>query len=602
MADAGWVLAYLAATVFTSAVAGDRSHLALFWAGCVAMALVALVLYQRDTLSVRALVVLGITARLAMLWLPPGLSDDAYRYLWDGFVQHAGLNPFAHRPADLTTWHDSALYPRLNSPTYFSVYPPLSQVLFWLVTPGSTDAWLANWYGWKGICLLAETGTLLLLGVLSRRAVLLYALQPLVVVEMVGQAHTEAVMVFGLALACRAMQRERVGLAGFGLAVATMVKLYPVLLFPFLIRSRRDARTLVLPVLGSLALAALYGWHAYLPNVLTSLQLYARYFEFNAGLYYALKHALGWISGTDPSKQLGPALALFFGFVYLLLIAHHARTRPPFARSAVWTLGTFLLLSTTVHPWYLAGVLVLLPFAGAAGWPWQFLALASLGTYMRYVDGPYAAFVWLGWGGALVLWLAAILETRRASPLQLILRRRGVGKAQKVKPWLPSHRPLQVLDLGAGEGYVGEALRDKAGADVTLADVIDLHRVDLPFVRLGEDTLPFGDDAFDVAVLAYVLHHTRDASTVLAEALRVSRRVVVLESVYATAFDHATLDCADRWANTLRSRGAMTKQEEHLHFRTDEEWRQLFGEMGTLIHVRAFGRWPHRQALYVLDR
>ncbi len=596
------MLAYLAATVFTSAVAGNRSHLALFWTGCVGMALVAFVLYRRDTLSVRALVVLGITARLAMFWLPPGLSDDAFRYLWDGFIQHAGINPFAHRPAGLTGWHDTVLYSRLNSPTYFSVYPPLSQMLFWLVTPGSMDSWLTSWYGWKGICLLAETGTLLLLGAHARRAVPLYALHPLVVVEMVGQAHTEAVMVFGLALACLAMQKERIGLAGFGIAVATMVKLYPMLLFPFLLRARRDARALVVPLLACAGLALLYGWHAYLPNVVSSLQLYAQYFEFNAGLYYALKHALWWIFGADPSKTLGPALAVLFGGIYLLLVVLHIRKRPPFARSAMWTLGALLVLATTVHPWYLAGVLVVLPFAGVAGWPWQFLALASLGTYMRYVDGPYAAFVWLGWGGALALWLAAFFERERVSPLQRILHRRGADKARKVQPWLPVRRPLKILDLGAGEGYVGAALRDEAGADVTLADVIDLHRVDLPFVRIGEATLPFGDDAFDVAVLAYVLHHTRDAPTVLAEALRVSRRVVILESVYATDFDHATLDRADRWANALRSRGAMSKQEEHLHFRTDEEWREILGSMATVIHAQAFGRWPHRQALYVLDR
>lgn len=158
-----------------------------------------------------------------------------------------------------------------------------------------------------------------------------------------------------------------------------------------------------------------------------------------------------------------------------------------------------------------------------------------------------------------------------------------------------------MLDLGAGEGYVGAVLQE-AGARVTLADVVDFHRVDLPFVLVDGGALPFQDATFDLVVLAYVLHHTADARDVMAEALRVGRRVVILESIYSTPLERVTLEGLDRLANRLRSHGLMNAQEEHLHFRTHEQWATLLGEYGTLTHARSFGRWPHRQGLYVLDR
>lgn len=185
--------------------------------------------------------------------------------------------------------------------------------------------------------------------------------------------------------------------------------------------------------------------------------------------------------------------------------------------------------------------------------------------------------------------------------LRPFLRQRGRRKAALLAPWLPAPGGT-VLDLGAGEGYVGDALT-RAGARVTLADVLDFHRVALPFVPLAPGApLPFAADAFDAVVLVYVLHHADNAESLVREALRVARRVVVLESIYANPAEHRTLDVLDRAANRLRSAGAMQAQEAHLHFRTHAQWRAFFAARADLIHARSIGRWPHRRGLYVLDR
>ena len=134
---------------------------------------------------------------------------------------------------------------------------------------------------------------------------------------------------------------------------------------------------------------------------------------------------------------------------------------------------------------------------------------------------------------------------------------------------------------------------------MTLADPLPLNQTPLPFVRLTSETLPFADGAFDVTILAYVLHHARDAEHLIAEARRVTRGpVLVLESVITSGLQKRVFERLDRLANGLRSSG---KMDSFLHARTVQEWMSVFATKNILTKAKAFGRWPHRQALFVLD-
>ena len=98
------------------------------------IACAALVAYLRGAeLSMRQVLVTAALFRLLALPMLPTLSDDGYRYLWDGLVAaEADVSPYAYRPADpaLGPWQDEPLFVRMNSPAYFSVYPPASQAVF----------------------------------------------------------------------------------------------------------------------------------------------------------------------------------------------------------------------------------------------------------------------------------------------------------------------------------------------------------------------------------------------------------------------------------------------------------------------------------------
>lgn len=188
--------------------------------------------------------------------------------------------------------------------------------------------------------------------------------------------------------------------------------------------------------------------------------------------------------------------------------------------------------------------------------------------------------------------------------LNPIQRLRAGRKVQRIAPYFPVPTAgLAVLDLGAGEGFVGEQVQARLGCRVTLADVLPLNQTDLPHVPYDGHTLPFPDAAFDVTILYFVLHHCADPAQVFGEALRVTRRrLIVVESVYEARWDLWLLTTLDQWANRLRSGGLMQPQEEHLHFRTVPAWQTWFAAHGcTLQALRQRGRVIHKQAFFSLD-
>jgi len=137
---------------------------------------------------------------------------------------------------------------------------------------------------------------------------------------------------------------------------------------------------------------------------------------------------------------------------------------------------------------------------------------------------------------------------------------------------------------------------------VQLMDVIDIHRVDLPFQLYDGDTLRLKDDSVDCTVLYFVLHHCQDADRVLAEAIRVSRHsVIVVESVYRKRWEHFLLRTLDPLVNRIRSFGKTKDQEEFLKFRTVDEWEEsILAQGGKLL--AASERWNpiHRKAYFLV--
>ena len=369
-------------------------------------------LWKRDPLTKEQVLWGALILRIAFLPLLPGLTDDLYRYIWDGWLQIEGINPYRFVPENeaLTDFQSSQLFHHLNSPSYYSVYPPLAQAVFafggWVY---SIVGWKLAYYVLKCIFTAAEFGGVLLLSQMTgTRNLLLYAWNPLVLLEVAGQGHTEGLLVFLIAGLMWAIRKDAGRMASVAIAGAGMVKIYPFVLGPFLLR--RYGWSAIWPgVLVVFGLSVPYAAPYTLSHIWASVDLFARLFEFNAGPYYLTKYTLWLGTGSDWSKQIGPTLRYLFLASLPVLYLLDWKEDWSFRWASLVTLGLFLALSTTVHPWYLLPVLLLSSLSIRPAWPWFWLGVVSTGTYLFYVDGSYWVWVISGWGGAglLALWLYA---------------------------------------------------------------------------------------------------------------------------------------------------------------------------------------------------
>jgi hypothetical protein len=182
--------------------------------------------------------------RLGALAAPVYLSDDIYRYIWDGRVQAAGINPYRYIPTDthLAPLRDQAVFPNINRNNYApTIYPPVAQMLFFAATRfGETVPAI------KLVLVAIEAiGIGALLVVLRtvgapRENILFYAWHPLPVWEIAGSGHIDAVVVAFVALALAAAVTSRRAWSGAALAAAVLVKFFPLVLVTALWRPRRS--------------------------------------------------------------------------------------------------------------------------------------------------------------------------------------------------------------------------------------------------------------------------------------------------------------------------------------------------------------------------
>jgi len=371
----------------------------------------------------------GIVLRLGMIPLLPVLSEDLYRYMWDGWVQRSGQNPFVFPPGApqleslRTDW-----WSMINHPEVSTIYPPGAQFIFLAL------AWLGpTWWLFKLAWLAAD---LLVAWLLDRWAgatgqgaapLMVYLWSPLLVVEVAWSGHLDpigiaamvgALVVAGAAQPSRAgtsqpavhgaAQRALAGAAqplrvGLLLGVGASIKFAPLAALPLLWRRHGWAAAALavgVPVLLYLPFASAGS------ALFSGLRTYADIWQFNAGVYRILERLPG---PGDLPKWIGAAAVLS-------VVVRSFVGRWTLGRALFWTIGAVLIVSPTLHPWYLLWVL---PFAcryRSRGWLLYtgtiFLAYAGRGSYLAsgvwpepawlsaLIHGPpLVLLAWDGWRG-----------------------------------------------------------------------------------------------------------------------------------------------------------------------------------------------------------
>lgn len=312
----------------------------------------------------------GLLLRLAVFWFVPNWSDDYVRFLWDGELLKSSQNPYTLTPREWQEVNDipdntylKQLFQNLNSPDYYSVYPPLNQVVFWLGALASQGIVWNGILAIRLILILGEIGVFLLLWRLlaafqfPQKQILWYWFNPLVVMEIAGNLHFEGLVFLFLLAMIWGIQKGNSGISGGFWGLAIGIKLLPLMLGPAFLAFRKVRRTAWFWTGTFVAI-----FFCFVPlliddswiNFLESIKLYQGKFEFNASIYYLLRGVGFWIKGYNTIADLTKGLSL----VTLALILFFSwKRRPTHTLELIdlWVLIylIYLILQPVVHPWYI---------------------------------------------------------------------------------------------------------------------------------------------------------------------------------------------------------------------------------------------------------
>jgi alpha-1,6-mannosyltransferase len=352
---------------------------------------------------------LAVMMQVPLVLTRPTLSDDMYRYVWDGRVQAQGISPYRYPPdaPELSALREGQVWRFINRKSVVTVYPPgaeLAYALLWRIWPDNVH-WFQVAMALGGLVAAGLLVGLLRALDLSSARVLIFLWSPLLAFETAHAAHVDGLVLPLLVGSWWARVRERDGLVGLLLGLATAIKIYPALLLPALWRPRHRLGRWRMPLAFLLTLVACYspyivasgtGVVGYLPN----------YFEerFNMGLAGELvPRFIRW--GLEPNQGM---LFLLAGVLLVLggwMVLRPATDCRDALRRCGWLIGAFTILTQNLFSWYMLWLLPLvaifvrpgrlsgLRVDAWTGW-WVFCGLVALSYTFFIAWQPVRIALW----------------------------------------------------------------------------------------------------------------------------------------------------------------------------------------------------------------
>lgn len=329
-------------------------------------------LIQFEKLNFRFLLGLGIIFRLVFLFTEPNLSQDFYRFIWDGHLVANGDNPYLHTPDDLIINMVSiipnadVLYDGMGSLSarHYSNYPPLNQLLFALASFIGGKSIFGSLLVLRITIILADIGVFYfgrrLLKNLNKSPHLIfwYFLNPLVIVELTGNLHFEGVMLFFFILSMFLLSINKWKIAGIFMACSISVKLVPLLFLPLFFKYLGWKKSIIFySIIGitSIVLFLPFNTPEFIDNYTKTISLWFSNFEFNSSIYNIAKKiaihfdAKPWEFIKEYGK-VTPVLTIVTVALFTLLPKKYDLNRVLW--SMMWVMTIYYFISTTVHPWY----------------------------------------------------------------------------------------------------------------------------------------------------------------------------------------------------------------------------------------------------------
>ena len=434
----------------------NRSNFAQLISQYLALFIPFLYFVQKEKSNFPLLVGLAILFRLVFLIAIPNLSQDFYRFIWDGRMILEGYNPYIYLPQNFI---EQGNYPvnqavdlyagmgQLNG-SHFTNYPPMNQLNFFIAALLSNSSILGAAIVLRLQIILADIGIIYFGKKILERLnlpvhhIFLYALNPFIIIELTGNLHFEPVMLFFLLWSLYLLFQKKWVWAAILLGLSVSVKLIPLLFLPLFFQwfknqnvianvmkqsqtneqitssfGFRQAQTDIprkdkkkwIPFFKGMTKLILFSIIVILVNITlflpflsselissytNSVGLWFRNFEFNASIYYIAREIGYLFRGWNEIAIIGKILPIVV-IIFLTIITFFRNNKSPQQLMTALLIGLsfYYFTTTTMHPWYLSTLVLLCVFTKYR-YPIVWSVVIVL-TYQAYANTPWKENLWL---------------------------------------------------------------------------------------------------------------------------------------------------------------------------------------------------------------
>lgn len=371
-------------------------------------------LLKNNTDDFKFLTGISVLFRLTFLFAIPNLSQDFYRFIWDGRMIFKGMNPYLYLPEDFINQQlipvnqTQELYVGMGelNGSHYTNYPPINQLCFLIAAFFANKSILGSVIVMRLLIIFADIG-IVYFGKkvlsklnLSTNLIFWYALNPFIIIELSGNLHFEPIMLFFLIWSLYLLLKQKWIYAAIIFALSISVKLIPLLFFPLFYHwfTKKEAsyQKGFIKLIGFYTLILGTTFFLFLPfhspelinNYSNSVGLWFRNFEFNASFYYIFREIGYLFRGYNEIAIIGkiiPVLTiLFLGYITFF---RKNTTAKELVTAMLFGLSFYYFTTTTMHPWYLA-TLILLSVFTKYRFPiiWSVVIILS---YAAYSNEPY---------------------------------------------------------------------------------------------------------------------------------------------------------------------------------------------------------------------
>jgi alpha-1,6-mannosyltransferase len=375
---------------------------------------------KKQTNNFQTLVILAILFRLVFLFATPNLSQDFYRFIWDGRMLFEGLNPYLSLPETFINQREfpvnqaAELYAGMGelNGSHYTNYPPINQLCFYIAALISNNSIIGSVVVMRLLIVLADIG-IIFFGKrilekmhLSVHHIFWYALNPFIIIELTGNLHFEPVMLFFFIWAVYQLINQKWISAAVLIACSITVKLIPLLFLPlfyqWFVKRENTYFNGLKKLIGFYLITGITTLLFFLPfysptlidNYTNSVGLWFRSFEFNASFYFVFREIGYLFRGYNEIAIIGkiiPVLTILF--LGIITFFRKNTSIKELITALLFGLSFYYFTTTTMHPWYLASLILLAVFTKYR-FPivWSFVIILS---YSAYATESYKENLWL---------------------------------------------------------------------------------------------------------------------------------------------------------------------------------------------------------------